>query len=120
MTSGRSATGTAASDVCDCPSSETLLREACLRVSAVLRRLTGRLDSGPSRLSVLPWTERGGVRGEGRGGRSVGRSAAGTNMGVFGGRNWRVPRSGNWEETWGEEGDMVTGVFGSIGGYWGG
>ena len=76
----------------------TLPREACLRLSVVLRRLTGRPDSAWSRLSVLPWTERGGVRGEGRGGRSVGRSAAGTYMGVFGGRNWRVARGGNCEE----------------------
>lgn len=68
---------------------------ACLRLSVVLRWLSGRRDSVPSRLSVLPWTERGGVRGEGRGGRSVGRSAAGTYMGVFGGRSWRVARGGN-------------------------
>lgn len=95
MTSGRSAVGTACSDVCDCPSSETLPRAACLRLSVVLRWLSGRLDSAPSRLSVLPWTERGGVRGEARGGRSVGRSAAGTYMGVFGGRSWRVARGGN-------------------------
>ena len=95
MTSGRSAVGTTCSDVCDCPSSETLPREACLRLSVVLRLLIGRLASAPSRLSVLPWTERGGVRGEGRGGRSVGRSAAGTYMGVFGGRSWRVARGEN-------------------------
>ena len=98
MTSGRSAVGTGCSDVCDCPSSETLPREACLQLSVVLRRLIGRPDSVPSRLSVLPWTERGGVRGEGRGGRSVGRSAAGTYMGVFGGRSWRVARGGNCVE----------------------
>ena len=88
MTSGRSAVSMACSDNCDCPSSsETLLRETCLWVSIVPRRLIGSRDSAPSRLSVLPWTERGGVRGEARGGRSVGRSAAGTYMGVFGGRN---------------------------------
>ena len=85
----------ACSDVCDDPSSETLPREACLRLSVVLRRLIGRLDSAPSRLSVLPWTERGGVRGVARGARSVGRRAAGTYIGVFGGRNWRVAKSGN-------------------------
>lgn len=98
MTSGRSAVGTACSDACDCSSSETRLRDACLRLSPVLRRLIGRPNSAPSRLSVLPWMERGGVRGEGRGGRSVGRSAAGTYMGVFGGRSWRVARGGNCEE----------------------
>ena len=97
VTSGRSAVGMAGSDVCDCPSSGTLPREACLRLSVLLRRLIGRLDSSPSRLSVLPWTERGGVRGEARGGRSVGRSAAGTYMGVFGGRSWRVASGENWE-----------------------
>lgn len=90
--------GTACSDVWDCPSSVTLPREACLRLSVVLRRLMGRPDSAPLRLSVLPWTERGGVRGDGRGGRSVGRSAAGTYIGVFGGRIWRVARGGNCEE----------------------
>ena len=95
MTSGRSAVGTACSDVCDWLSSETLLSATCFRLSVVLRRLTGRPVPAPSRLSVLPWTERGGVRGEGRGGRSVGRSAAGTYIGVFGGRNWRVARGGN-------------------------
>ena len=98
MTSGRSAVGTACSDACNCPFSETLLREACLRLSVLLRRLIGCLDSAPSRLSVLPWTERGGVRGEARGGRSVGRRAAGTYMGVFGGRSWRVASGDNWEE----------------------
>lgn len=79
----------------------------------------GRLDAAASRLSVLPWTDRGGVRGEARGGRSVGRSAAGTYMGVFGGRSWRLI-GGNWEEELGEDGDMFSGVFGSIGGYLGG
>lgn len=89
----------ACSDNWDCPSSsETLLRDAWLWLSVVPRRLMGCLDSAPSRLSVLPWTERGGVRGEARGGRSVGRSAAGTYMEVFGGRNWRVAMGGKWEE----------------------
>ncbi len=88
----------ACSDIWDCPSSESLPREVWLRFSVVLRRLIGRRDSAPSRLSVLPWTERGGVRGEARGGRSVGRSAAGTYMGVFGGRSCRVARGGNWDE----------------------
>ena len=67
-------------------------------LSVVPRRVMGRLDSAPSKLSVLPWTERGGVRGEARGGRSVGRNAAGTYIGVFGGRSWRVARGGKWEE----------------------
>lgn len=59
-----------------------------LRVEAVERRLTGRLSPPVrSRLSVLPWRLRGGVRGEGRCGRSVGRRAAGTYMGDFGGRS---------------------------------
>lgn len=46
--------------------------------SVVDRRLDGRLGRNfLSRLSVLPWTLRGGVRGWDRGGGSVGRSAAG-------------------------------------------
>lgn len=98
VTSGRSAVSISCSDRCDCPSSETWPREVCVWSSVVLRRLIGRLDSAPSRLSVLPWTERGGVRGEARGGRSVGRSAAGTYIGVLGGRSWRVDRGENWEE----------------------
>ena len=98
MTLGRLAVSMACSDNCGCPpSSDTLLRASCLWLSVVLRRLIGSLDSAPSRLSVLPWTERGGVRGEAREGRSVGRSAAGTYIGVFGGRNWRVAMGGNWE-----------------------
>jgi len=53
-----------------------------------------RLDNGltagwpsASRLSVLPCTLRGGVRGEARCGREVGRRAAGMNMGDLGGRS---------------------------------
>lgn len=61
-------------------------------LSAVVeRRLIGRLGSALSKLSVLPWTECGGVKGEGRS-RSVGRRAAGTYMGDFGRRIWRLAR----------------------------
>lgn len=64
-------------------------------LSAVERRLTGRPVAVPSRLSVLPWTERGGVRGEARGGRSVGRRTAGMYMGDLGWRKWeRLRMSG--------------------------
>ena len=57
---------------------------------SVERRLMGRVASALlSRLSVLPCRERGGVRGEARSGRSVGRRAAGMYMGDFGGRIWR-------------------------------
>ena len=47
--------------------------------AVVERRLPGRLRVRPflTRLSVLPWTLRGGVKGCERGGGSVGRSAAG-------------------------------------------
>lgn len=56
----------------------------------------GRAESAfLTRLSVLPWRERGGVRGEARCGRSVGRRAAGVYIGAFGGRIWRFARA-NW------------------------
>ncbi len=65
-----------------------------------------------SRLSVLPWSERGGVRGAARGGRSVGRSAAGIYMGDLGGRIWRWA-SGTCDNAaafWIEVGEWVVGV----------
>ena len=64
-----------------------------------------------SRLSVLPWTLRGGVSGCERGGRSVGRNAAGMYMGDLGGRSWRVAR--------GREGKSGFGAFccGELGEY---
>lgn len=46
--------------------------------SAVERRLIGLFPSALCRLSVLPCTLRGGVKGDGLFGRSVGRRAAGT------------------------------------------
>ena len=77
------------------------------------RLLVGRF-SALSRLSVLPWMERGGVSGEGRCGRSVGRNAAGTYIGDFGGRNWRFAsgRLGKVPGLGGETGEMFVGVCG--------
>lgn len=90
-------------------------------LSAVERRLTGRLGLVlSSRLSVLPWTERGGVRGEGRYGLSVGRRAAGMYIGALGGRSWRLAR-GRPKAWLGDIGDRLPGVWeGSSGEDWGG
>ncbi len=97
-------------------SSLTLPKGPFFLLSAVVERLLiGRFGPALSKLSVLPWTERGGVMGEGRG-RSVGRRAAGTYIGDFGGRIWRLVR-GNWKALLGEVGDKVAGdCEGSIGG----
>lgn len=85
-------------------------------LSAVAERLlAGRLGLVLFKLSVLPWTERGGVRVPGRN-RSVGRRAAGTYMGDFGGRIWRLA-SGSWNALLGEVGERFAGdCEGSIGG----
>lgn len=52
------------------------------------------------------------MSGDDRWGRSVGRSAAGMYMGVFGGRSWRVGRGkpGNMDEECGDAGDRLLGV----------
>lgn len=95
-------------------SSLTLPKAPLFLLSVVVERLLiGRFGSALSKLSVLPWTERGGVRGEGRG-RSVGRRAAGTYIGDFGGRIWRLAR-GNWKAWLGEVGERFAGDWeGSI------
>ena len=81
-------------------------------LSVVDRLLVGLTLSAPSRLSVLPCTLRGGVRGDERGGLSVGRRTAGTYMGDLGPRNWRVAsgKLGNTALLLGEEGDWFIGV----------
>lgn len=76
----------------------------------------GRFGAALSRLSVLPCTERGGVRGAGRD-RSVGRRAAGMYIGDLGGRICRFAR-GSWNALLGEVGERFEGDWeGSIGGY---
>lgn len=81
-------------------------------LSVVDRLLVGLTLSAPSRLSVLPCTLRGGVRGDERGGLSVGRRTAGTYMGDLGPRNWRVAsgKLGNMALLRGEDGDWFMGV----------
>ena len=74
--------------------------EACLQLLLLLRLLLSEVDDRDEglfpresmfvKLSVLPSMLRGGVRGEGRGGRSVGRRTAGVYIGDLGGRSWRV------------------------------
>lgn len=89
MTVGRSSVGIRMEG----GSSSLTLFMAPFFLLSVDRLLMGRLGAALlSRLSVLPWTERGGVRGEGRCCRSVGRSAAGVYMGDLGWRNWRLAR----------------------------
>ena len=72
----------------------------------------GLVASVLSRLSVLPCTLLGGVRGDERCGRSVGLRAAGTYNGDFGGRSWRVARGrlGKSGALCGEAGDKFRGV----------
>lgn len=79
------------------------------RLSPVERRLSGPAASLRLRLSVLLFTLRGGVSGDGRWGRSVGRSAAGMYMGDFGGRSCRVGwgKLGNMNEECGDAGDRL-------------
>lgn len=89
-------------------SSLTFPRVAFVMLSVVERLLIGRCGSELSRLSVLPWTERGGVRGEGRCWRSVGRSAAGTYMGDFDARSWRFA-SGRLKVLLGDVGERFAG-----------
>jgi hypothetical protein len=93
-------------------SSAASARTAFLLLEAVDRRLMGRPVCERSKLSVLPWTLRGGVRGAGRRGFSVGRSAAGIYMGDLGGRSCRVAsgRFGNIDALRGEDGDWSMGV----------
>ena len=115
----------------ECSSSLSLPSALSRAVLVVVERLLVGLFSAFSKLSVLPWTERGGVRGVVRCGRSVGRNAAGTYMGDFGGRSCRFARGrlGKVDDCEGEAGDRFTGVCGvwvveSMGdkpeGYWGG
>ena len=84
-----------------------------MALSLVDPRLGGGLaPSAPSRLSMLLCRLRGGVSGEGRGGRSVGRKTAGTYIGHLGGRSCRVASrsscgGGGFR---GDVGDTVVGV----------
>ena len=109
VTSGRSAVEIGGGEGSSSLSLPSALWSALL---LVVERLLVGLFSAFSRLSVLPWTERGGVRGEGRFGRSVGRRAAGTYMGDLGGRSWRFARGrfGKVDGCEGEAGDRFTGV----------
>ena len=117
ITGARSSVGIGSSSV-TCPSFLLLLP------SVAERLLEGLALSAPSRLSVLPCTLRGGVRGDERGGRSVGRRTAGTYIGDLGPRNWRVAKGklGKMALLLGDEGDWFIGVarVELRGEYWGG
>ena len=93
-------------------SSQAVPRSSFNLLSFVDRRLIGLPPSPPSRLSELPCTLRGGVSGEARRGRSVGLRTAGTYIGDFGGRSWRVAKGklGNMKEDRGDEGEKLFGV----------
>ena len=105
MTGAKSSVGTTSSSV-TFPSLPLFL------LSVLERLLVGLALSAPSRLSVLPCTLRGGVSGEERGGRSVGLRTAGTYIGDFGPRSWRVARGklGKMALLLGEDGDWFIGV----------
>lgn len=106
MTGARSSVGIGSSSV-TCTSFPLFL------LSIVERLLAGLVLSAPSKLSVLPCTLRGGVSGDERSGRSVGRRTAGTYIGDLGPRSWRVAR-GRLGKTalllLGDEGDWFIGV----------
>lgn len=113
MTSGRSLIGSGTSSGPGIPSlSQTSAKGAFLLLSVDL------LDSGlaagrpsASKLSVLPCMLRGGVRGDARCGRSVGRRAAGMYMGDLGVRDWRFAR-GREVRAEGEMGEIFVGGVG--------
>lgn len=97
---------------CGRSSSAASVRLAFFLLEAVDRRLIGRLVCELPKLSVLPWALRGGVRGAGREGFSVGRSAAGMYIGDLGGRSCRVAsgRFGNNDALLSDDGDWSMGV----------
>ena len=106
MTGARSSVGMGSSSA-TCPSFPLFL------LSAVERLLAGLVLSATTKLSVLPCTLRGGVNGDERGGRSVGRRTAGTYIGDLGPRSWRVARGKLGKMALllqGDEGDWFIGV----------